>query len=78
MLAELRAEAMAGFDFEQTVQRMEREREALLKQFPMRIQARTPNQLLLPDGRLVEGDAALYVPGVVAERASDMFSDWPD
>ena len=43
----------------------------------MRIEGRTPNQLLMPDGRLVEGDAALYLPAIVTERAADVVDDWP-
>lgn len=75
---DLRRKTMAGFDFQTAAERMRTEREALRERFPMRIAARTPNQLLMPDGRLVEGDAALYLPeALVAEHAAEAFDDWP-
>jgi choline-sulfatase len=77
VLVDLRAKAMAGFDFEEVAERAREEREALRERFPMRIKGQTPNQLLLPDGRLVEGDAALFLSTVLAERAWEAFDDWP-
>jgi choline-sulfatase len=77
VLEELRAHCFADFDFDAAAERRDRESADLRERFPMRIQARTPNQLLLPDGRLVEGDAVLYLPHVVAERAAGAFDDWP-
>jgi choline-sulfatase len=76
-LARLRARAMAGFDFDLLAERQEREQAEMRRQFPMRIEGRTPNQLLMPDGRLIEGDAALYLPSVVAARPWEVFDDWP-
>jgi choline-sulfatase len=77
VLAALRAKALDGFDFEAVAERMQAEREEMRRRFPMRIEGRTPNQLLMPDGRLVEGDAALYAPVLVAQHAADAFDDWP-
>ncbi|HEU5318985.1 MAG TPA: sulfatase-like hydrolase/transferase [Chloroflexota bacterium] len=77
LLAELRAACLDGFDFRDVQDRAERERADLAERFPKRIAGQTPNQLLLSDGRLVEGDAALYLPTVVAERPADVFDDWP-
>jgi hypothetical protein len=68
---------MAGFDFDLLAERQEREQAEMRRQFPMRIEGRTPNQLLMPDGRLIEGDAALYLPSVVAARPWEVFDDWP-
>jgi choline-sulfatase len=76
-LAGLRAETLAGFDFEEVAERMQTERENLRRRFPMRMAGRTPNQLLMPDGRLLEGDAALYAPTVVAQRLADVVDDFP-
>jgi choline-sulfatase len=76
-LDDLRAKAMAGFDFEAVAERREHEQQEMRDRFPMRIKGQTPNQLLMPDGRLIEGDAALYLPSVVAEDASTAFDDWP-
>jgi choline-sulfatase len=36
------------------------------------------NAHLLPDGRLLDADLALYKPDVLAETASRLFADWPD
>ena len=77
MLDALRAAAFKGFSFDAAAERRALENAALREQFPKRISARTPNQLLLPDGRLVEGDAVLYLPAVVAEHACTAFDDWP-
>jgi hypothetical protein len=77
VVEDLRRKTMAGFDFAAVAERMRTEREALRQRFPMRIEGRTPNQLLMPDGRLIEGDAALYLPSVVAEHPSEVFDDWP-
>ncbi|MBI3974094.1 MAG: sulfatase-like hydrolase/transferase [Chloroflexi bacterium] len=78
VLAGLRAKAMAGFDFETVAPHAEQHRREMRERFPMRITGRTPNQLLLPDGRLVEGDAALYLPeALVTEHAWEAFDDWP-
>ena len=77
LLAELRAACLDGFDFRDVQTRAERERAALAERYPRRYTGQTPNQLLLPDGRLVEGDAALYLPTVVAERPADVLDDWP-
>jgi len=77
LLAELRATCLAGFDFEEVQLRAERERADLQARFPRRYTGHTPNQLLLPDGRLVEGDAALYLPTVVSDNPAALFDDWP-
>lgn len=76
-LADLRSKAMNGFDFEEVDERMKREQGEMRERFPMRIEGRTPNQLLMPDGRLIEGDTALYLPAVVAEHPAEVFDDWP-
>jgi len=77
LLAELRAACVSGFDFEEVETRAERDRADLQARFPRTYTGHTPNQLLLPDGRLVEGDAALYLPTVISENPSELFPDWP-
>jgi hypothetical protein len=77
LLAELRAACLDGFDFAEVRARSERERAGLQARFPRTYTGQTPNQLLLPDGRLVEGDAALYVPTVISENPAELFPDWP-
>ena len=74
----LRRRAEQGVGFEEAEQRAREERGRLKERFPIRIKASTPNQRILPDGRLVEGDASLYQPVVLSERAADAFDDWPD
>lgn len=78
LLEELRAIALPeGFSLEAMQRQARQEQDALEAQFPRRAQGQTPNQMILPDGRLVEGDAILYLPHVLAERATDAFSDYP-
>lgn len=77
LLKELREIALDGFSFEE-VQRQAREEHAALEgRFPRRVEGQTPNQMILPDGRLVEGDAVLYLPHVLAEDAKEAFADYP-
>ena len=78
MVEALRRLAGQGVGFEEAEQRAREERGRLKERFPIRIKASTPNQRILPDGRLVEGDASLYQPVVLSERAADAFDDWPD
>ena len=77
LLAELRAACLEGFDFAEARARSERERIDLQERFPRTYTGKTPNQLLLPDGRLVEGDAALYLPTVISDKPAELFPDWP-
>lgn len=73
----LRQTTRAGVDFEEVARRAREERRRLMERYPTKVKGRTPNQRILPDGRLVEGDATLYQPVVLAERAGDAFDDWP-
>lgn len=52
--------------------------EQLHQTYGSRVHAQTSNQLVLPDGRIVEADTALYQPVVLTERPQEAFDDWPD
>jgi choline-sulfatase len=73
----LRRLAEPRIGFAEAERRAHEERSRLKEEYPIRIQGGTPNQRILPDGRLVEGDAVLYQPVVLAEHAADAFDDWP-
>jgi choline-sulfatase len=73
----LRRLARDGIGFEEATRRAREERRRLLERYPIKVKGSTPNQRILPDGRVVEGDAILYQPVVLAERAADAFDDWP-
>jgi choline-sulfatase len=67
-----------GVGFAEVERRAREERSRLKERYPIKVRGSTPNQRILPDGRLVEGDAILYQPVVLSERAADAFDDWPD
>lgn len=76
-LAELRQIASDSFNWDAVeAERLQRSRQ-LQEQYPYRAIGQDPNQFILPDGRLVEGDRVIYAPGVLAEDAQEAFDDWP-
>lgn len=78
VLGTLRELARAGSDDvfadAETKRRAGRE---LVQTYANKVEPRTGNQLLLPDGRLVEADTALYEPVVLTDNPSEAFDDWP-
>ena len=76
-LAELRAEVLEGFDFDDVEGALKKERQAFMKKYPSRVTPRTANQIMLGDGRLVDADLPLEYPEVVSEKPAEDFDDWP-
>lgn len=72
----LRQEALRGFDFDAVEESRRTQEAALKKRYPQRVHPRTPNQILLGDGRLVEADQALYYPEVLSQDPSHDFDDF--
>ncbi|MDA0747037.1 MAG: sulfatase-like hydrolase/transferase [bacterium] len=76
-LETLRTEALRNFDFDKTEQARKRETEELQKKYPKRVTPKTPNQILLGNGHLVEADAPLYQPQTVTDNPARDFDDFP-
>lgn len=76
-LERLRMAVLEGFDFDQAEALRKRETAELREQYPGRMSFKTPNQILLGDGRLVEADAPLYCPDVVSEDLARDVDDFP-
>ena len=76
-LSELEAFANESIDFDEAErERVERDG-SLHEQYPQELPASTGNLYLLPSGRLINADDALYHPTVVAETPPQAFGDWP-
>ena len=65
--AELRACVLEGFDFDLVEASRKAGETALKEQYSTSVKPRTPNQVRLGDGRLIEADRALYDPEVVTD-----------
>ena len=76
-LVSLKAAVLENFDFDQVEQIRQQDMTLLQERYPMRITPKTPNQILLGDGRLVEADTPLYTPNVVSKNPSLDFDDYP-
>ncbi len=76
-LENLRAHLLEGFDFDHAEETRKRDTTDLPQKYPKRVNPRTPNQILLGNGRLVEADAPLYQPNIVSENPSQDFDDFP-
>lgn len=76
-LAKLRRIAQDAYDWDALEAERKRTVKELTAKYPHRVVGEDPNQFILPDGRLVEGERVLYAPGVLAENAEDAFDDWP-
>jgi choline-sulfatase len=75
-LAAMRQEILHGFDFDEVEAKRKRQSADLKQRFPQRVEPRTPNQILLGDGRLVEADQALYYPEVLSTDPDLDFDDF--
>lgn len=77
-LATLRSSVMENFDFDRVEELESHDSRALADRFPKRIDPKTPNQILLGNGLLVEADAPLYSPEIVSSDPSADFVDFPE
>lgn len=75
-LEALAAEACRDFDFDEVEALRQRQTAELAARYPARVTARTPNQILRGDGRLVEADQALYFPQTVSADPAADFDDF--
>ena len=68
---------MEDFDFEKVEVIRHQDSQLLAKQYRKRVNPKTPNQILLRDGRLVEADSPLFHPEVVSSKVDLDFDDSP-
>jgi len=76
-LTTLKSAVLDDFNFDDVAQACLRDTEQLRQKYPRRVTPKTPNQICLKDGRLVEADAPLYQPSVVSQNLSLDFDDHP-
>jgi choline-sulfatase len=76
-LTTLKSAVLDDFNFDDVAQACLRGTEQLRQKYPRRVTPKTPNQICLKDGRLVEADAPLYQPSVVSQNLSLDFDDPP-
>ena len=76
-LLDLRDLLMDGFDFDTAEEARTRGAAALKERYPKRVELRTPNQICLGNGTVVEADAPLYLPHVVSADPVADFEDFP-
>jgi choline-sulfatase len=76
-LVALREALLDGFDFD-AVEALRAKQSAELKaKYPARVEMRTPNQIWLGTGQLVDADDPLYYPNVISENGARDFEDFP-
>ncbi len=76
-MAELKNYLLDGFSFDEATEARLRETEDRKSKYPPRFTPKTPNQIVLGDGRLVEADASLYHSEVLSNDLSRDLDDWP-
>ena len=76
-LEKMRSEVLDGFSFDEVEAERDRDQKELRAKYPKRTECKTPNQILLGDGRLVEADAPLYLPEIVSRSPAEDFDDFP-
>jgi len=76
-LGTLREAVHGGFDWDEEIRTLYERANVLAEQYKKRSAASGPNQIQLPDGRLVEADDPLYRPRVVVNAVSEGFDDAP-
>jgi choline-sulfatase len=74
----LRSAVLEGFDFDDAEALRKQQGPELAARYPLRKRPRTPNQILLGDGRLVEADSSLYHPEVVSAQPEEDYDDHPN
>ena len=77
-LDRLRAKLYEGFDFDSDCDRMKARDRELRDRYPGSVKPRTPNQIRLGDGSIVEVDSPLYSSDVVSEDPSKDIPDNPE
>jgi choline-sulfatase len=73
----LREAVLDGFDFGDVEELRKRQTADLKTRFPGRVEMRTPNQIWLGTGQLVDADDPLYYPNVVSKNGAGDFEDFP-
>jgi len=73
-LTRMRKTIHDDFSFETAPAEMERRSTELIERYPRKVTPKTPNQIWLGNGKLVEADAPLYDPTVLSEDASSDFT----
>ena len=76
-MEELLDRVLEGFSFSEAAQSRLQETEERRTSYPPRFKPRTPNQIVLGDGRLVEADTPLYQPDVLSSNLNEDLDDWP-
>ena len=76
-LGGLRDGLMDGFDFDTAEEVRKLDMAVLKEKYPKRVELRTPNQICLGNGTIVEADAPLYLPHVVSDDPNTDFEDFP-
>jgi len=76
-LERLRRAVVEGFDFDAVAARRTHDKEELPRLYGAKKRPKTPNQIRLGDGRLVEADASLYYPHVVSDNMAEDYADFP-
>jgi choline-sulfatase len=76
-LERLRKAVIEGFDFDAVAARRAKDKEELPRLYGAKKKPKTPNQIRLGDGRLVEADAPLYYPQVVSNNMAEDYADFP-
>lgn len=72
-LEAMRAAIYDGFDFDSAIEEMARKDSELKERYPKKVEPKTPNQIWLGNGKLVEADAPLYDAIVLSEDANADF-----
>ena len=73
-LEPLRAAIYDGFDFDSAIDELVREDQELIKRYPRKVTPKTPNQIWLGNGTLVEADSPLYDSDILSKDASTDFT----
>ena len=77
-LTQLKTAVLKDFNFDKVEEIRRQDNQLLKQQYRKRVNPKTPNQILLRDGRLVEADSPLYRPEVVSSHINLDFDDSPN
>jgi choline-sulfatase len=76
-LTALREALLDGFDFDAVEAVRDKQTAELKAKYPKRVEMRSPNQIWLGTGQLVDADDPLYYPNVISENGAEDFEDFP-